>query len=394
MMIELLETNLDNFDKDIRKNALLELIKLKKNGKVKWLKEKEISNMHCHSFFSFNGYGYSPIKIAWLCKKNGIKLCQIVDFDVLDGIEELFYAVDLLNLKASVGIETRVFIPELKDKEINSPGEPGVYYLMGTGFTKLPSTESLANKILKEMSHRAHLRTRKMVDILNDHLSDIGVEYDTDVISLTPNDNVTERHILRAFYNKSKDVFKNSASFIKYWRSKLSVQEEDINSSWDNPYVLCEIIRSKFMKNGGIAYIKPDSSTFPEIQTVNKMIIELGGMPCATWLNGLSDGEKNLEELLNLLIGKGISMMNIIPDRNYNIKDKEEKRIKVKNLYKAVEIAKKFNLPIIAGTEMNKFGQKLVDDFDSEELTPIRKTFMNGAYFLQNHTLRQMEKGK
>jgi len=393
-MIEKLEARLDNFDKSVRKNALLELIKLKKDGKVKWAEEKEISNMHCHSFFSFNGYGYSPIKIAWLCKKNGIKLCQIVDFDVLDGIEELFYAADLLNLRASVGIETRVFIPELKDKEINSPGESGVYYLMGVGFTRLPSPESHADKILKDMSHRAHMRTRKMVDILNDHLSSIGVEYDTDVISLTPNGNVTERHILRAFYNKSKEVFENSASFIRYWESKLSAQENDINNSWDNPHSLCEIIRSKLMKNGGIAYIKPNSSTFPEIQTVNKMITELGAIPCATWLNGLSDGEKNLDELLELLTRKGVSMMNIIPDRNYNIKDKEEKSIKVKNLYKAVEIAKNFNLPIIAGTEMNKFGQKPVDDFSSKELSPIRKIFMDSAYLLYDHTLIQREKGK
>ncbi len=66
----------------------------------------------------------------------------------------------------------------------------------------------------------------------------------------------------------------------------------------------------------------------------------------------------------------------------------------MKNLYKTVEIAGKFNLPIIAGTEMNKFGQKLVDDFDSKELSPIRKTFMDGAYFLHNHTLRQIKKGK
>ncbi|MBU0477286.1 hypothetical protein KKC91_01785 [bacterium] len=395
-MIEELEIRLDNFDKNVRKNALLELIKLKKDGKVKWAEEKEISNMHCHSFFSFNGYGYSPIKIAWLCKKNGIKLCQIVDFDVLDGIEELFYAADLLNLRASIGIETRVFIPEFKDKEINSPGEPGIYYLMGVGFTKLPSHESPIYKILTDMSCRAHMRTRKMVDILNEHLDDVRVKYDTDVISLTPNGNVTERHILRAFYNKSKDVFKNPASFIRYWISKLPVQEEDINNSLDNPHVLCEIIRSKLMKKGGIAYIKPDSATFPEIQTVNKMTTELGGIPCATWLNGLSDGEKKLEELLALLISKGISMMNIIPDRNYNIKDKKEKRIKVKKLYKAVEIAKKFNFPIIAGTEMNKFGQKLVDDFNSKELSPIRKIFMDGAYFLYNHTLMQRtkEKGK
>ena len=66
----------------------------------------------------------------------------------------------------------------------------------------------------------------------------------------------------------------------------------------------------------------------------------------------------------------------------------------MKNLYKTVEIEGKFNLPIIAGIEMNKFGQKLVDDFNSNELSPLRKTFMDGAYFLNNHTLKQIEKGK
>jgi len=73
-----------------------------------------------------------------------------------------------------VGRGKRVFVPELKDKEINSPGEPGIYYLMGVGFTKLPSPESLANKILKDMSNRAHMRTKQMVNMLNDHLSDKG----------------------------------------------------------------------------------------------------------------------------------------------------------------------------------------------------------------------------
>jgi len=34
-----------------------------------------------------------------------------------------------------VGIESRVFVPEFSDREINSPGEPGISYHMGTGFT-------------------------------------------------------------------------------------------------------------------------------------------------------------------------------------------------------------------------------------------------------------------
>ncbi len=45
-MIEELEIRLDNFDKNVRKNALLELIKFKKDGKVKWAEEKEFLSLN------------------------------------------------------------------------------------------------------------------------------------------------------------------------------------------------------------------------------------------------------------------------------------------------------------------------------------------------------------
>ena len=45
-MIEELETRLDDFNKSARKNALLELVKLKKDGKVKWAEEKEFLSLN------------------------------------------------------------------------------------------------------------------------------------------------------------------------------------------------------------------------------------------------------------------------------------------------------------------------------------------------------------
>ena len=50
----------------------------------------------------------------------------IVDFDVLDGVDEFLGACDAVGLRGSTGMETRVFVPEFADREINSPGEPGV----------------------------------------------------------------------------------------------------------------------------------------------------------------------------------------------------------------------------------------------------------------------------
>ena len=95
-------------------------------------------NVHCHTFFSYNCYGYSPSRFAWLARKAGLEVAGTVDFDVLDSLDEFYEASAMLGLKGSVGMETRVFVPEFSDREINSPGEPGISYHMGVGF---PSAE-------------------------------------------------------------------------------------------------------------------------------------------------------------------------------------------------------------------------------------------------------------
>ena len=123
------------------------------------------------------------------------------------------------------------------------------------------------------------------------------------------------------------------------------------------------------------------------------MITACGALPCATWLDGTSAGEEAIEELLDLLIGKGIVALNIVPDRNWNIADPEVKARKVQNLYDVVALAQKLDLPINVGTEMNKYGLKLVDDFDTPELAPVSGVFLDGAYFIYGHTVMQRALG-
>ena len=70
-----------------------------------------------------------------MAKKLGCALMGIVDFDVLDGVDEFLDACITSGVRGSAALETRVFLPEFATREINSPGEPGVYYTMGIGFT-------------------------------------------------------------------------------------------------------------------------------------------------------------------------------------------------------------------------------------------------------------------
>ncbi len=92
--------------------ALAELVAAAGRGEVALAAEQDVVNMHCHTFFSFNAYGHSPASLAWLAKKRGFTAIGIVDFDVLDAVDEFLAACDLAGVRGSAGIETRVFIPE------------------------------------------------------------------------------------------------------------------------------------------------------------------------------------------------------------------------------------------------------------------------------------------
>jgi hypothetical protein len=347
--------------------------------------EQEVFNLHCHTFFSFNAYGYSPTALAWLARQRGFKAMGIVDLDVLDGVEEFLEACECLAVRGSAGLETRVYIPEFSNREINSPGEPGISYYMGIGFTSR-RVPAVVAPILADLRHRAERRNREMVVRLNAYLSPVTVDYDHDVIPLTPAGNATERHLILAYMRAAADRF---ADAVPFWAGRLDLPEEQVRAQIVDVPDFQNMIRIKLMKGGGVGYAQPGPDTFASLENVNRLVIACGAMPCATWLDGMSAGEQAMEELLELLIGRGVVALNIIPDRNWNIADPELRQRKVKKLYEVVELARKLDLPLNIGTELNSYGQKLMDDFGAPELVPLYELFLAGAYFIYGHTLMQ-----
>ncbi len=385
-----LEAQLNDFDPTVRARALGELVALVERGEVSCEPERDVANMHCHTFFSFNAYGYSPTALAWLARRRGFRLMGIVDFDVLDGVDEFLAACDTVGVRGSAGLETRIHIPEFATREINSPGEPGIFYHMGIGFTSGRVPEEAA-PILAAMRERAARRNRSIVARVNEHLAPVTVDYERDVLPLTPGGNPTERHIVAAYVRAAERTISDPAGF---WGEKLDIQE--IGFFDKNPTsspAFHDLIRLRLMKRGGVGYVQPSPETFPTVEEVNRLIVACGALPCATWLDGTSEGEQAAEELLNLLIGKGVVALNFIPDRSWNVADPEVKRVKVQNLYEIVHLAQELDLPLNVGTEMNSFGQKVVDDFDAPELAPLRQAFLDGAYFVYGHTALQRALG-
>ena len=384
-----MEKKLNSFSLETRVDALGTLVSLAQQGQVPLEPETDAVNLHCHTFFSFNAYGHSPASLAWLAKRRGFKAIGIVDFDVLDAVDEFLNACDLVGVRGSAGIETRVYIPEFGTREINSPGEPGIAYHMGIGFTSSQAPKSAA-PILANMRMNAAQRNREIVKQLNAYLDPVTIDYDRDVLPLTPSGNATERHILAAYMTA---VEKTVPDPVKFWAEKLMVSPDQIAHAIGNAPKFQNMIRLKLIKRGGVGYIQPSSESFPRVDEVNRFTADCGALPCLAWLDGTSPEEQNIEELAEHLMRKGIVALNIIPDRNWNIADPEMRRLKVQKLHQVVRLANQLSLPVNVGTEMNTFGQKIIDDFNAPELGPVRKAFLDGAHFIYGHTLLQRALG-
>jgi len=377
---------LDDFDALVRREVLEELCGGEAGGREHGAGSGAAGsamNCHAHTFYSYNAYGYSPSHFAWLAKQEGLSVAGIVDFDVLDGLDEFVEACQLLKLKGCVSLESRAFVPEFADRVINSPGEPGVAYHMGLGFTTtdLPAE---ADKFLAEMRSSSDERNRGLLERVNVFMAPVELSYEKDVQSLTPAGNATERHICLAYARKAIEVYPEPEALAKFWSDKLGVDAAKLDLPDGGN--LQGLIRSKTMKRGGVGYVQPGSGSFPGMSEMNRFILESGAIPALTWLDGTSEGEQAIDELLELSMQSGVAAINIIPDRNFTPDLKDDK---LANFYAIVERAEELGLPVLVGTEMNSPGLKFVDDFSVPELAPLLPVFQKGAYIVYAHSVLQ-----
>lgn len=381
-----LEQELNSPKRAVRKNALAEIAELCRSRKIPLEPAGMLHNMHCHTCYSYNGYGYAPAYIAYLAKKSGWLAAGIIDFDVLDAVEEFRESAEELDVNYSCGIETRVFIKELADVAINSPGEPGIAYHLGLGFdtAEIPPC---ARDFSHSMRAQANGRIRQIIDRVNEVLDPVRLEFTADVASLTPAGNATERHLCRAYREKAEQLFPHHESLAGYWSAKLGIAPEDAAKIIADPVKLEAKIRSKTMKKGGAGYIAPTPQSFPSLESFNDFILCCGAIPTVAWLNGISKGEADVDRLLDLHMEKGAAMLNIIPDRNCYPEDPRRTARYMAELDRVVAACVERELPVVIGTEMNAPGLKHVDDLGCDCLRKHADTFVTGARILSGHSL-------
>ncbi|MGZ4393690.1 MAG: hypothetical protein ACXVRK_16485 [Gaiellaceae bacterium] len=367
------EAALDVFDPAVRRRALERIC-----AATTWPAPSEIVNLHCHTFYSYNAYGYSPTHFAVLARKCGVAVAGIVDFDVLDGLDEFQAASHAVGLKAVVSLESRVFVPELADMVVNSPGEPGIAYHMGVGFPR-----PVGHPFLATMRATAEQRIRDTLGRVNAYLRPVELDFEHDVLPLTPRGNVTERHLCEAFELKAQQVFPDAGDRSLFWLEKLGdAPAEGLE--------LQNLLRARTLKKGGVGYTRPQAGAFPLMADMNRFTLDAGAIPTLAWLDGTSEGERSGERLLDVAGSTGVAALNIIPDRNYTPGVEDEK---LRNLYEIVALAERRGLPIVVGTEMNAPGNKFVDSFETAELKPLLPVFLKGAHIVYAHSMLQRESG-
>ena len=344
-------------------------------------------NMHMHSFFSYNADGWSPSHLAWEARKAGLYGAGLCDFDVLDGLEEFLDAGAAVGLRATVNLETRAYLAEYADADINSPGEAGVAYIMGTGHPRVPGADSEAGRRLQQFRAGARSRNESLMARLNAALPQLPVDYEKDVLPLTPAGNATERHIITAYVNRAIAQFEHPQQVMAFWSEVLGRDPDAMLELMADRPRLEEVVRARLVKRGGLAYEPPSVDAFPPVDDFIAWVLSCDAIPTIGWLDGTSDGESDSRGMFECLKARGAAALNIVPDRNWNIADPATRDLKVGKLREAVETAEAMHLPINIGTEMNKSGLPFVDDLAGEVLAEFRESFLRGTRIMVGQSI-------
>jgi len=242
-----IEEKLLSFDYEERKKGIYILKEKIEKEEIKKLKNPPYLNFHIHSFHSFNYKNWSPSRIVFEGWKQNLKYTGVVDFDTLIATEEALFTGEILNMKVVCGFESRVFLPELKDKVINSPKEPGIYYLCGKGFRKKIEAQTQEGKFFSKLKEIAQNRNKKVIKKLNEFLKDVQIEYEKDLLPLTPSNNPTERHIVVAYQRKSEEILKEKVD--DFWAEILKKEKQQVEElRKEKPEDFQEILRKKLIK--------------------------------------------------------------------------------------------------------------------------------------------------
>jgi len=345
-------------DKDERLDAIRELARMYKAGKLDTPKFTENVNNHIHTTYSFSPY--SPAKAVYMAWASGLATAGIMDHDSVAGIEEFIEAGKIIGLAVTVGFECRASVAgtPFEGKRLNNPDQESVAYLAMHGIPHRMLDE--AEAFLAPIREKRNKRNRQMVGNLNRQLDmyGLGLDFDRDVLPISQyalGGSVTERHILYAL-----------ASLIT---------EDEMQR-----YFLLGLFKSQLVER---FYVDADEE-LPHISQFIDLAERLGAVPAYAYLGdvGISvTGDKKaqafedsyLDELMRYLSGIGMRAVTYMPARN-----------SPEQLFRVKALCEQYNLFQISGEDINTPFQKFICE---KIMTPEFKHLIDSAWALIGHEL-------
>lgn len=280
-------------------------------------------NGHFHTPYSFSAF-QDMRQVFEMARSEHIKILGINDFYTMAGYEEFhdlsidYKTFPLFNIE---------FMGLLKDEQkndirVNDPNNPGRIYFSGKGLDYPVTLDGPGLKKLEMIREESANQTREMFRLAAKYLasidSELTVDYEESLKKYTRG-MMRERHIAKILreivFGKYKDDESRKVILQKLYGGK------EPKAKCGNSASVEDEIRSRLLKTGGIAYVKEDSKAFLELDEINRIILDSGGIPTYPVLlddkNGdYTDYEKNSENLYNELSAKNVYSLELIPGRN------------------------------------------------------------------------------
>lgn len=369
-----------------RKQALAEAARRFETGEVGRPMETGWTNPIARTFFSYSVAGFSPSRLTWEAVVRGLSVIGSADLDNLGAMNEMFAAGEALHIRTTVSLETTVLVDSYADRDINRVGFPGVMRAMGVGFSSVPGTGAEHGKLIATLPQRAVARNVALIEKINALLTPVKIDFESDVLPLTPAGNATEKHISAAYARKAMTIFTDSVDLAVFWADVLGRSPADVGELLADQDVFLDSLAEKIMPT--VAGQSPAGERdHPSAEAFFQAVRASGAIPCLCWQGGDTDGEKDAEQLLSDAEGWGARAVAVTPDGSWNLSDPEKKAQGLKALEELMVAARKRRMPILAGSRMNRPGQKFVDSFDAPEVAPYVREFTDSAYWLYGHTL-------
>ncbi len=286
------------------------------------MKQIPLVNTHIHTPHSFSAFE-STEQAANLARRENLRALGISDFNTVEGYKEFAQACSRNDIHPLYGIEFIALSQKDKIEGLrwNDPKNPGAMYFCGKALSHPVSFSEESSQTLSRLWDGTQEHIRRMIDKLNQILSDRGFEVSftyEGIRDTYARKTVRERHLALALFKSFETTFGDSADRLDAYR-KLFGDSGLSRMPDDSPSVQNEI-RSRMFKAGRPAYVEEDESAFLPFETVRDIILDSGGIPCYPVLaddsTDLNEHERDVVRLADSLTEMNVHAVEFIPLRN------------------------------------------------------------------------------